>query len=498
MSDRIGDYVHFHTINYINWGINHVGVSGSTAADASSFVQTQKDKIDRSITTFGNTMTSSERQELATQLTWLMRPPSDSKLYPQNQSIEAYNELWTVLLSFFQEEFGDAVDRIERSTANIFAGVQIADFKKITIEKGQSQVQAKTIQTRLDAIANALKNPNGMYSQAELNTINKLYQDIVAEKNKLTGETAAKLSQLGISGQNSLLDLNETQDLIRAINKATAISSGITNLQKGTLFEYMIAVAPLIGKNLTGKALRDAVEEALAGVVGTTGKSSVTFDPQMFDTEADLASILKGTYSYNVNDNLFVANHMTQDKVDVQLQLSTKKTVNVSAKNINLSGANSRGVHIVSGMSLLSGFASINNASLVTHYLNQHAFGRGGLSYYAQGNLGSIYDSTSDILKISLIQQALEGYKQGSAKADVFIINDNTSGTIKIYNMSDLLEHIMKVGFVEQLVNMQPDISAIHLNNTFHAGSYAGRITDILSQIHSYKVTIALMPGIFY
>ena len=112
MSDRIGDYVHFHTINYINWGINHVGVSGSTATDASSFVRTQKDKIDRSITTFGNTMTSSERQELATQLTWLMRPPSDSKLYPQNQSIEAYNELWTVLLSFFQEEFGDAVARI--------------------------------------------------------------------------------------------------------------------------------------------------------------------------------------------------------------------------------------------------------------------------------------------------------------------------------------------------------------------------------------------------
>lgn len=488
----IGDYVHFHTVNYIKWGINHVGNEGSSAAEAGTFSQKQRDKIDQSIINFNTGLTSLERQDLATKLTYLMRPPADAKVYAEGQSAAIYNELWSALMPFFESEFGDAVERIERATANIFSGVQIEGFKKIKIEKGQSQVYASTIQSRIDTLTNALKNPNGIYSASELSTIQKLMSQINEEKNKLVDNAKNKLAQLNANQVDSLINLDDAKDLIRAINAATIVSNGTTNLQKGTLFEYMIAVAPLVGKNVTATA----IQQALLNVVGTSGKSSVVFDPKDFDANVDLESVLGS--SYQLNDNLYVANHATQDKVDVQLQMSPGRTVNISAKNINLTGVNARGVHLVSGTSLLAGFASLGNNELVTHYLNQHAFGAAGMSYYAKGNMSTIYNDTADILKLSLVQKALQGYKKGVATADVFIINDNLTGTIKIFNMSDLLEKIMKTGFTENLVNIVPDIGAINIKNNFHHGSYADRITDILSQIHSYKVTIALQPGIFF
>lgn len=495
----IGDYVHFHTINYIKWGINHVGVGGSSAGDAGVLAQAQLNKINASIAMFNKGFTANQRMDLATKLTYLMRPPQDGKLYKAGTSAEEYNAIWNSLMGFFETEFGDAAARVERATANIFSGVTIPDFKKIKPEKTAQNIKAGTIQSRIDQLYNALRNPDGMYTQAELNTLAQTINQIEQIKNSLTAEAQQKLANVG-ADSNALLALEDTKDLIKAINSAVAASSGVTNLQKGTLFEYMVAVAPLIGKGLVGEALQQAIGDAISGVVGTSGKTSVTFDPKDFDSNVDLGGVLGNNYSFNINSNLYESNHATQDKVDVNLQMNPgEPTIGVSAKNINLMGANSRGVHVVSSASLLAMLANIGDNAFVTHYLNQHCFGSGGLSYYSgMGNIGSIYSSSADILKLSIIQQALQGYKRGVEQADVFIINDNTSGNIRIYNMSDLLQKIMSTGIVSDFVNMEPDLNSISLSNTWNEGSYAARITSILAQIQSYKVTVTLLPGLFF
>lgn len=484
----IGDYVHYHTQNYLTWGINHVGVGGSSAADAGNFAQAQKEKITRASAQAGS-LSASDRRELAQKLTWLMRPPEDQNVYGNGESADDYNQIWNALQPFFQSEFGDAVERIGRATANVFSGVQIEGFKKISPEKDQVGVKVSTIQSRLDKIYAALQNPNNVYTKAELNALNNIVAQIEAAKNSLVEEAKVKLANVSIN-PNAIIPLSESSDLIKAINAAAAASSGVTNLQKGTLFEYMIAVAPLIGKKLTGEALQRAIGEAISGSVVGDVRTSVTFDPQDFDTNADLKGILGGNYSFNINTNLYESNMASQDKVDVQLQMRPEgPRIKVSAKNINLSGANSRGVHIVSSASLLAMLASVGNHAFVTHYLNQHALGLGG---------SSIYSDSVDALKLSIIQQALQGYKKGSDSADVFIINDNITGTVQIYNMSDLMAKIMSTGIVGDFVSMEPDLGSINLQNNWHDNSYAGRITDILAQIQSYKVTIALQPGLFY
>lgn len=488
MAGAIGDYVHFHAQNYIKWGINRVGNTGSSAGEAAAFAQAQKDKLQKSASIPSSGLTIEERADLQKRLTWLMNPPSDSKYDP-----DPYDEIWKMLLPFFENEFGDAVQRIERATANVLAGVKIDDFKKIRIEKDQKAVKVETIQNRLDAINQAIlkaKAKNGGYTKAEVAVLKKVVDNLKQQGQKFIQEVNGQFQYIGVPGK---IDLDsDGRNFISAINAAAAASSGTANLQKGTLFEYMIAVAPLIGKN----ASMDAVRKAIEGVVGTSGKTEVKFDPTHFASEADMGSIL-GSYYQKTNDNLYQSYHKTQDKVDVKLILESGHTAKVSAKNVNLSGFNSRGVHIVSGMSLLSGFDSVENPGLVTHYLNQHSFTSAGLSFYSKSSYSNIYDSSSEALKLSLIYKALIGYKTTADTADLFIINDNLTGQVRVFDMSSLYDKILKYGIAQSCMEMTPDISLIKIANLWNQGSYAARITNILRQIHNYKLTIALSPSLF-
>ena len=510
MSNKIGDYVHYHAINYLKYGINHAGqMSGK---DAASSIGAQRLKIQNSI----NTVTSINanpaiKQELSNRLKWLMNPSPSSAVYPPGQNADIYNELWNMLLRFFEEEFGDAVNRISRSLGNVLAGVDIPDLNKIRLEKDQKSVKASTIMNRIQAIQQAYNNGYRIvdgrkiaYSTTELgiieNTLNKVYDEIL----NLRSDVAENLTKIAMNMPGSVknLDLKDANSLVQTINSLAALGSGTTSLQKGTLFEWMIAVTPLIGKNLGLRTLEEAVRVAIGKASFSDGtnfggqaigwqSTEVQFDPQLFSNSARWEEILGS--NYKLNDNLWIANKATQDKVDVVLQLEPGQPVfNISAKNVNLSGYNSRGVTLVSGTSFLQLLSNMDS-DFATHYLNQHV-----LRVHSHVNVRpDMYSGSQSILNLSILEQALRGFKKNAAQADVFLINDNVHGTIHILDMGEILSDFMNENTLTNFLEIDPAVDNMMFPMVWAIGSYSDRITKILAAVHSVKITVHLRSGYF-
>lgn len=486
MGTTIGDYVHYQARNYVIWGTNHVGEIGSSGADANTLFIAQQKKVETSMRAIQNmAMSPDERLSLEQRLMNLMRPPQDN-------TASMYNELWNALVPYFESEFEDGVGQIARETANVFAKATIPNLSKVRSKKDYTHIMISTIMSRVSAIYEAFiqaaqGSTEKRFLQQTLNKIDDAFSQI-AEIGRQNLAAAGIRSDLIMSANK--ITLESAQPVIDLLNKAAAAASGTVNLQKGTLFEDMIAIAPYLGKNLTQEALQNAIKES---VVGTTGKSSVTFDPNIFTDKADLGAVLGTNYQYDVNSQLWKSINQSQDKVDVKLDWrGDGSKILISAKNVNL-GTYAKGVHLVSSMSLLSALVALNNIDLVNHYLNLNSSTyKGGFNFLS----GSIYNNCKMALNFSILEQAFRGYK-GTEKAEVFVINDNQTGAVKVFDIPTLiLKAIDQNDFSSGLVEIDPDLQNVTFAN-YWASSYQIRITNLLKSVNAYKLNVTLRPSFF-
>ena len=474
----IGDYVHYSAAGYKQHGITLRG----DADDGASVFNNQRQKIiDSQIKQ--QAFTAAERKELEDAITKLMRPSN-------NDDIQALDELWEALIKEFEKEFdNDIAGEISRQTANIGYSYK-GGVRKIQKSKG-GNIRYSTILRRVGQINNYIqKISDGASNKEELiNDVENIYQ-LVSE---LSGETRANLQATGYNietkkatGQTTvrgkMYTWDEAESVITAINKLAAKSMGAANLQKGTLFEYIIAVAPLVGQ---GEALQK-LQEFISKVVGTSDRSSVTFDSKDFSAAVDLQKVLGTNYTYDVSDKLYSTTGVHQNKVDVELGFKNK-TVGVSAKNINLRAGHD--IHLLSGASMLSILANSGN-DYANHYLNV-------VATHGNNALGSVLNLAHESFKISALLMAFEGYRNSlSGKANVFVINDNTTGKVRVYNIADLIVSATSELNSYTVTANGNSVDSIQLRNEWNDDGYPGRITDLLASVHAQKISVALSPNI--
>lgn len=507
MGSRIGDYIHYHTINYLTYGTNRVEKSISPQAA----IAEQKENLRRHIAASQKLgLNGNDTARLTRILNTFMRPLQDPSQYLDGESPEEYEEIWNILLEFFTSEFGIAKDVVYKDTLNIIGNPLVTGIKRIKPEKGAKNVLPSTLQGRIDLIYNALmagKANENLYTKEQLQQIEKAYADVIAEKEKMERKGITQLQRLSLTGSkriNKKIPLEDAKGLIKAINNAARLSSATANLQKGTLFEYLIAVAPLIGKGLTGQALRDSVLSALGrsgpysgGTISLSqamgsSKTSVQFDKNSFLNLSDSQwKQIFTTNNYHLNDNLYIANSPSFDKVDVTLTFSPgKPPVQISAKNVNLTGRFASNIHLVSNMSFLSALNNIESHEFVNHYLNQHVF---RVPY----SLVNMYAASATVLNLSLLEQAWRGYKANAAQADIFVINNNMTGQVQIINIGDILDKIYNSGNIGQVCKIDPNVSGLTIPMQWSQTGAYDRITKILAAIHSIKVSVSLYPELF-
>lgn len=497
----IGDYVHLTAAGYYRHGTKRFDKNESNYNQVPKIFQNQKSSLRKKMEAKkSNELLSSQEQiELSEALELLMRPSGSQ------QQIEELNRIWQAMLGEFSKEFNDSLGDIQRQCANVFADSALGNtqnFLKMIdtkVKKDQStrQIKLQTILKRIKTIqhlmANAEKTPK---LEVLKNQIDEIYENLAVASNQSEealrdtgynlGDDNVQLSP-NIEMSNLLLTEQQYGGVVSALNKIIARTSGSANLQKGTLFQYMIAVAPLVCKKTTVDNLEDFLKTS---VVGTTGKSSVSIDSSRFFEGVKLGDILKN-YQQKVNDHFYVSNSVSQDKVDVMLQWN-EKTIPISAKNINMrSGKN---IHLVSGASLLAMVADLDQ-NYMNHFLNitaQHNFSKD--TKIIQPNL---LNQAHISLKEILMLEALQGYKTNAQQADFFVVNDNTTGKVKIYSIAQLvLDALDKIdNFVQVTTNGETPIENIRFANDFALKDYSARITKLVGNVHAQKISVSLNPN---
>ncbi len=497
----IGDYVHLTAAGYYKHGTERFDENKSNFSQVPKIFQSQKDSLRKSMQKkrANELLSATQQNELSQALELLMRPAGS-----QDQ-IQQLNRIWQSMLGEFSKEFNDSLGNVQRQCANVFADSALGNntnaLKMIETraKKGQQsrKVYLQTILKRIKIIQQLMSKAEKTTQLEQLKSqLNEIYKNLAIASNQ--SEQALKNTGYDLATQqvvlspeidmsNLLLVEQQYEGVVKALNKIIAKTSGSANLQKGTLFEYMIAIAPLVCKKTTVDNLENFFKNS---VVGTTGKSAVSIDSSKFFEGVKLGDILKN-YQQQVNNHLYVSNSVSQDKVDVIMQWNGKQ-IPISAKNINLRSG--KDIHLVSGASLLAMVADLNQ-NYMNHFLNitaQHNFSRDTRTIQP-----ALLNQAHTSLKEILMLEALQGYKTGARQADFFVVNDNTTGKVKIYSVAQLvLDAIGQVdNFIKVTTNGDNPIEEVRFSNDFQLKDYSQRITKLVGNVHAQKISVSLNPN---
>ena len=519
----IGDYIHYTTINYLNYGTAH---KGQTPIPLEPALSAQKQKIQNAIRNSQNAMGqngASAMQDLVNKIEFIFRPPDPHILGELGLAYNEYEMVWNdVLMPYFQSKWVNAEQRISQSLGNVFSDLPPLG---ITTIKPGTQIKASTIMSRVKKIGDVLgkgyrivDGEQIMLSEAEMNQLSRFYDELMLLMEQLDEATLNQLNSVwaganttknGITrlqwyGDKQLTPSAQLQAIVDKLNLAIAVSKGTASLQRGELFEDVILAAFYMGKNLSQEAIKKAIAEGIGGngtnaVVGGNA-TSVEYDGRNFGPEVDLSKIVPNNGYQQINETLYKSTLASQNKVDVQLRLiPSQEPIKISAKNVNLTGKSARPISLLSSAPLLAMMANLGSHTFVNHYLNQHSHTAVGVKHKdlylsAQG----IYGETSQLMTLSILEQAFRGYKQGVDKADVFLINDNLRGRVSFYSIGDILaKFLTNFESYQQYLLMEPDLMSIYFLSVWHPDGYQERINNMLASIARIKMSVHLLPQLF-
>lgn len=108
----------------------------------------------------------------------------------------------------------------------------------------------------------------------------------------------------------------------------------------------------------------------------------------------------------------------------------------ISAKNVSL---DSYYIHILDGSPLLYMLQDVDS-EYVNHFLNIFASHKGHSSKSA--TVASYRTAMLQDIKLVLMYKAITGDVAGRKTANLFIVNDNRTGSVKVYAIDDLIDKI--------------------------------------------------------
>lgn len=497
----IGDYIHYTSSGYITAGTNKRGKVNIRYEPQLVTAFNNQRRVMGSYLSSGATLSIKEKEELEKNISRLMDPDTGD---------DGLNQLWNKLSQAFFNEFQQSAAELDRRHAEIFKpGYNANQSLKLTkIEKsgrdrnGNSKTQVSgtylsTMLKRVELLNIAIKNipQSGNYYQRLKQQMDVIYKNLTSLvkdfDNSLTITNYPQLQSFlnkYPKAEGKIYEWPRVESVVTSINKMINMVNGVQNLQKGTLFQMLIAFAPLVGKEYSTKELKKAIKS----VVGTSGRTTVKFDPNDFLEGIDLQKILNNRGSYKLNNNLYESTIASQNKVDVILNWNGKK-VNVSAKNLNMLDTNVNPyVHLVSQSSLLALMTAMN-PDFVNHYINMISVHKYTKNKLVQLQEIPEYQEVKNLLKLSLLVSAFIGYKKDASKANIFIINDNKTGRVKIYDISTLVKRIYEMNHSDnKTLLIEPAIENIILNNRWieGEGGEVTRIQNVLGQLHGYKISV--------
>ncbi len=456
MSSAIGNYVHYSWANYLKSGTDRTRNKGHNKFDA--WKSQRGDIIERAEKLAGSAFQQESQaiKDLEDSLNALMTPMSTASPNIANIQKKVDKTMY--------KEFEDALQKIDHGTGNVVFKNSGKDY----IGKARSN-NVEDVLKRIDRLENEL------IRQARSKTISKdifdkvkeiksVYQNSYNEIQRMMENSNMKAST-ALKRVGSKNKLKEYREALNEIIKEYAAFPDIFT-QKGALFEHLIKYAP--------KVMDESADAAIGKVVGDiTGK--VAFDQSAFDSYF--------TDHQNISDVL-TSTHVSQNKIDVIVEWEGK-TLNISAKNVNLE---SNWIHIVSKSSLLY-LLQDEDGQFVNHFLNIYATHR---RVGSQSSLTASRSAMLEEIKLILLYKALTGDTYGKKAANLFIVNDNRTGTVKVYTISGIIEKAASSSIKGVQANGKTFNTSFRLKNSWSDESAQDRISKLLADAHAKKISVSL------
>lgn len=404
-----------------------------------------------------------------------------------------------------EREFGNTLNKINQDTGNIDGSAlnQSKNKSENAIKRSitETGTQLETIYNRMNAIEIALTNIKDAKKYDEINakidTVYHLLNQIILDGKKkgiigsLRSREFEKRTLLSIDSINKYTTEGDGKGesiltIINSLLKNADLFSVAVNLQKGTLFEHLIAVAPAAARLEAGDALEDHQKGQVKGF--ERDKITIDFNKNNFTKDINLNSLNQKIKGYKLSNYIMESYGYSQGKLDVEV-VQGGQTVPISAKNVNLSSGYD--VHIVSGTSLLY-LLQDEDSDFVNNYFNAIAKHKDNTTIK---NLNYAHEAA----KMTILFKALTGKTFGrDSDAEVFVINDNKTGKVKVYDMKDLLNKIYtNLDVYSSVTANEGPIDSLKINNRWSESGYSERITNFIAEVHSQKISAALKPSVF-
>lgn len=519
-ASAIGNYVHLFAASY-----NTYSTTTRTEMLAKDNYPSQKEKIKNRINSVQSSLDKTKIQELEKFLNYIFKSNS-ARANLDKPSSQLYTEEFQNYENEIYKSFEQAVRNkipnpnsinINPDTKNIVGPApdpSTSILKKIKTKKNQEKVQIQNIINRIQTLETYRQQlAKGIITNDNI-TLSKLDKKISIIKDNLVqilkdfssldlGRKAKyKISNLSSKAFVGSLALDgETGSLVSDINTLiTEIKGPPINLLKGDLME-LIAAAINIPELIASNAIT-TIDDTLASFIGITGqeRSRVEIDLSNFVESEYLKRKLSKDYFIDEIGVKIQSHGKPQDKVDVVLNIE-QKNINTSVKNIKLGKKGGGNISLASSGSFMAMIQDKNQDQFVNHYLNLMSHHPSKtlyrkLSYKTEGKDTRISTSMKKMAKIemglTLLCDSLIGYKgAGKNKAELFIVNNNTTGTVQILPIRDLLDYIVNNSYEKgQLENCKVyynDKDDISFKNNF-SDTPKTRIHNLLNEIHATKV----------
>lgn len=444
----IGNYIHYTKKGYIEHGVTEDGKYQAWTS--------QRAMIQNKIENSSRTVNKKDLESFETLL-------NDIKEGKAVKTDNINNKVEKIL----QEKFKESLGTIDWSNWNVRKnkkGIGKINYKEHNVEKIGQKI--KDIEKAIQEVKNS--GDGQQYkrgSLAKIEEIKKAYKELTADLSKNEMIDTSLLKNLVSSNNYNFESIRrEANKLIAEYATLPAI-----NLQKGDLFENMIAYAPMVAASTAQKAL---------GTVLGGDKEKVIINKDFFED----------MYMTEEFKNGVLTTSSSQGKIDVHLEWEGSD-LNISAKNVNLS--KSYYIHILSGSSLLFLLQDVNT-DFVNHFLNLNSI----------KGLAQEREKINEEVQLILMYKALTGDAYKRNAANVFAVNDNSSGgrSVKLYTMSELLKRIEEKEYYKQGVH----IDNKRLGNFLFKNNWEGkkdikseteakiRISNLLTDAHARKVNVSL------
>lgn len=487
----IGDYIHLKAEGYSKYGIAKNDKYNGEATNLASSIDAQKTEIYNRLT---NNTKSIKNENIETFEAILNTTKEELEKQKEDD-----NSIRAQLKKRLDNKFEETMGEIDWSTLN----VSKKQGQKNSIPYARQNTKLSTIEEdvqQLNKILKKLRSTDGVSNIEEISqqitALNKQYKKL---KNNIIktdrGQTIASLLNNKKYDSETLFQNFEAfrKNLNTSISQYASMPA--INLQKGDLFENLIALAPLTAQ----KIAVDAIEEKMykTGFVLGGQREKVEFNKQVFKNIT--TGFENGTLSTSRN---------AQGKIDVLLKWQGED-LKISAKNVNLQAYY---VHILSGSSFLYMIQDLNG-DFVNHFINVYSI-QDKTKNSLSGQFKKQREISMDTMKFALMYKALTGDNYQRKAANVFAINDNTSsgkGSIKVYTMNQLIEKIISKKLYTKGITLggkttlnqdfkikgNRKVKATKDTAEYNAQAAKIRITNILSYLHSQKIHASLSTDAF-